>query len=112
MKLVKQFFDSEYETWNMSPEALECAFEILPDVRRIIVAHLYGTPGKMEEIRKIAAEHNALIVEDAAESLGAKYKLSNEWVKTGILGDYNCVSLIGNKVGTVKTNKAIACLAA
>ncbi|QFJ56100.1 DegT/DnrJ/EryC1/StrS family aminotransferase [Pseudobutyrivibrio xylanivorans] len=94
------FIDTEYDTWNMSPEALEKAFEIYPDVKLIIVAHLYGTPGKMEEIRRIADEHGALIVEDAAESLGAKYKLSGKWVETGALGSYNCISFNGNKIIT------------
>lgn len=62
------------------------------------MAHLYGTPGNMEEIKRIADEHGALIVEDAAESLGAKYKLNGEWVETGTLGDYNCISFNGNNV--------------
>lgn len=61
------FIDTEYDTWNMDPKALEKAFEIYPDVKLIVVAHLYGTPGKIEEIRKIADKHGALIVEDAAE---------------------------------------------
>jgi len=94
------FIDTEYDTWNMDPEALKKAFEIYPDVKLIIVAHLYGTPGKAEEIKKIADEHGALIVEDAAESLGAKYKLNGEWVETGNLGDYNCISFNGNKIIT------------
>ncbi len=94
------FIDTEPDTWNMSPEALEKAFELYPDVRLIIVAHLYGTPGKMEEIKRIADEHNALIVEDAAESFGAKYKLNDEWVETGTLGNYNCISFNGNKIIT------------
>ena len=94
------FIDTEYDTWNMDPVALEKAFEIYPDVKLIIVAHLYGTPGKMEEIKKIADAHGALIVEDAAESLGAKYKLNGEWVETGSLGDYNCISFNGNKILT------------
>lgn len=94
------FIDTEEETWNMSPQALEKAFEIYPDVRLIVVAHLYGTPGKMEEIRQIADEHNALIVEDAAESLGAKYKFKGEWIETGTLGDYNAISFNGNKIIT------------
>ena len=92
------FIDTEYDTWNMDPQALEKAFEIYPDVKLIVVAHLYGTPGKMEEIKKIADTHGALIVEDAAESLGAKYKLNGEWVETGALGDYNCISFNGNNV--------------
>jgi dTDP-4-amino-4,6-dideoxygalactose transaminase len=94
------FIDTEPDTWNMSPEALEKAFELYPDVRLIVVAHLYGTPGKMEEIRRIAEAHGALIVEDAAESLGAKYKLNGEWVETGTLGNYNCISFNGNKIIT------------
>ena len=94
------FIDTEYDTWNMSPEALEKAFELYPDVRLIIVAHLYGTPAKMEEIRRIADAHGALIVEDAAESLGAKYKFNGTWVETGNLGDYNCISFNGNKIIT------------
>ena len=94
------FIDTEYDTWNMSPEALEKAFEIYPDVKLVVVAHLYGTPGKMEEIKAICDRHGALIVEDAAESLGAKYCLNGQWVETGSLGDYNAISFNGNKVIT------------
>ena len=94
------FIDTEPDTWNMSPEALEKAFEIYPDVRLVVVAHLYGTPGKMEAIKAICDRHGALIVEDAAESLGAKYRLNGEWVETGALGDYNCISFNGNKIIT------------
>ena len=94
------FIDTEYDTWNMSPEALEKAFELYPDVKLVVVAHLYGTPGKMEEIKAICDQHGALIIEDAAESLGAKYKLNGKWVETGTLGDYNCISFNGNKIIT------------
>ena len=94
------FIDTEYDTWNMNPDALEKAFHLYPDVRLIVLAHLYGTPGKMEEIRKIADAHNAIIIEDAAESLGAKYKLGDKWVETGILGDYSAISFNGNKIIT------------
>ena len=94
------FIDTEADTWNMDPVALEKAFEIYPDVRLIVLAHLYGTPGKVEEIRKIADKYGALIVEDAAESLGAKYKLGDKWCETGSLGDYNCISFNGNKIIT------------
>lgn len=80
------FIDTEYDTWNMNPEALEKAFQLYPDVRLVIIAHLYGTPGKMEEIKAICNKHGALIVEDAAESLGAKYLLNGKWVETGTLG--------------------------
>ncbi len=94
------FIDTEPETWNMCPKALEKAFERYPEVRLIVAAHLYGTPGKMEEIRRIADAHGALIVEDAAESFGAKYLLNGKWVETGSLGDYNCISFNGNKIIT------------
>ena len=94
------FIDTERDTWNMDPAALEKAFEIYPDVKLVVLAHLYGTPGKAEEIKKICDAHGALIVEDAAESLGAKYKLNGEWVETGTLGDYNAISFNGNKVIT------------
>ena len=94
------FIDTERDTWNMDPVALEKAFELYPEVRLIIVAHLYGTPGKMQEIKRIADAHGALIVEDAAESLGAKYQLNGEWVETGTLGNYNCISFNGNKIIT------------
>jgi len=94
------FIDTEYDTWNMSPDALEKAFELYPDVRLVVVAHLYGTPGKMDEIKAICDRHGALIIEDAAESLGARYKSGGRWVETGRLGDYSAISFNGNKVIT------------
>lgn len=94
------FIDTEYDTWNMDPEALKKAFEIYPDVKLVVLAHLYGTPGKIEEIRAICDEHDALIVEDAAESFGAKYLYRGEWKETGAFGDYNCISFNGNKIIT------------
>lgn len=93
---VPVFIDTEYDTWNMCPKALEKAFEIYPEVKVIVVVHLYGTPCKMDEIKAIADEHNAVIVEDAAESFGAKYKGK----QTGSFGDYNCISFNGNKIIT------------
>ena len=90
------FIDTEYDTWNMDPAALEKAFEIYPDVKLIVVAHLYGTPGKIDEIRIIADKHNALIVEDAAESFGATYN----GIQTGEFGDVSVVSMNGNKLIT------------
>ena len=90
------FIDTEYDTWNMDPRALEKAFEIYPDVRLVVVAHLYGTPAKMDEIKRICKAHNALIIEDAAESLGASYKGQ----QTGTFGDYNAISFNGNKIIT------------
>ena len=94
------FIDTEYDTWNMDPEALKKAFEIYPDVKLVVLVHLYGTPCKYEEIKKVCDEHGALIIEDACESLGAKYKLNGKWVETGTLGDYNCISFNGNKIIT------------
>ncbi len=90
------FIDTEYETWNMDPEALEKAFEMYPEVRVVVIAHLYGTPGKIEELKKICDVHNAIIIEDAAESLGATYKGK----QTGTFGTYNCISFNGNKIIT------------
>ena len=90
------FIDSEYDTWNMDPKALKKAFEIYPEVKIVVIAHLYGTPGKIEEINKIIKEHNAVLVEDAAESLGATYKGR----QTGTFGDYNILSFNGNKIIT------------
>lgn len=90
------FIDTELDSWNMSPEALEKAFAIYPDVKLIVLAHLYGTPGKMDEIRRIADTHGALIVEDAAESFGSTYK----GIQTGMFGDYSIISFNGNKVVT------------
>ena len=93
---IPVFIDTEYDTWNMDPKALEKAFEIYPDVKVVAVAHLYGTPGKIDEIKKICDKHNAIIIEDAAESLGATYKGK----QTGTFGKYNCISFNGNKIIT------------
>ena len=94
------FIDTERDTWNMDPEALEKAFEMYPEVKLVVIAHLYGTPGKAEDIKAVCRKHGALIVEDAAESLGALYKMNGEWIETGALGDYNCISFNGNKIIT------------
>lgn len=90
------FIDTEYDTWNMDPAALEKAFEMYPEVRLVVVAHLYGVPGKIEEIQKICKRHQALIVEDAAESFGATYK----GAQTGTFGDVSVISYNGNKIIT------------
>lgn len=90
------FIDSERDTWNMDPVALEKAFEIYPDVRLVVLVHLYGTPAKIDKIREICARHNALLVEDAAESFGASYR----GVQTGSFGDFNAISFNGNKIIT------------
>ena len=94
------FIDTEYDTWNMDPAALEKAFSLYPETRLVVIAHLYGTPAKMNAIKDICDAHGALIVEDAAESLGAKIRLRGKWVETGTLGDYNCISFNGNKIIT------------
>ena len=90
------FIDTEYDTWNMDPIALEKAFELYPDVKTVVVAHLYGTPAKVDEIKRICNAHGATIIEDAAESLGATYK----GVQTGRLGDFSAISFNGNKIIT------------
>lgn len=90
------FIDTEYDTWNMDPVALEKAFELYPEVKLVVVAHLYGTPGKIDEIKNICQKHHAVIIEDAAESLGATYKGK----QTGTFGNYNCISFNGNKIIT------------
>lgn len=90
------FIDTEYDTWNMDPVALEKAFGLYPDVKLVVTAHLYGTPGKIDEIKAVCDKHGALIVEDAAESLGASYKGK----QTGGFGDFNAISFNGNKIIT------------
>ena len=90
------FIDTEYDTWNMDPAALEKAFGIYPEVKLVVAAHLYGTPGKIDELRAVAKAHGALIVEDAAESFGATYKGQ----QTGSFGDFNAISFNGNKIIT------------
>ena len=93
---IPVFIDTEYETWNMDPVALEKAFELYPDVKTVVLVHLYGTPGKIDEIREICSQHGAILIEDAAESLGASYK----GVQTGNFGNYNIISFNGNKIIT------------
>ena len=93
---VPVFIDSEYETWNMDPIALERAFELYPDVKVVVMAHLYGTPAKMDKIKAVCDRHGAIIVEDAAESFGATYKGK----QTGGFGSYNAISFNGNKIIT------------
>lgn len=95
---VPVFIDTEYDSWNMDPEALEKAFEIYPDVKLIVLAHLYGTPGDQKKIREIADRHGALIVEDAAESFGATFL--GEQTGSGKYSDYACISFNGNKIIT------------
>lgn len=90
------FIDSEYETFNMDPEALKKAFEIYPDVKLVVLVNLYGTPAKLDEIKNICKEHGALLIEDAAESMGAKL----HGKMTGAYGDLAILSFNGNKLIT------------
>ncbi len=93
---IAVFVDTEYDTWNMDPVALERAFELYPDVKVVVAANLYGTPAKMDEIVEIAHSHGAIVIEDAAESFGATYKGR----QTGLLGDIGVISGNGNKIIT------------
>lgn len=93
---VPVFIDTEYDTWNMDPAALEKAFALYPEVRAVVAANLYGTPAKLDEIREICRRRGAVLIEDAAESLGATYK----GVQTGTFGTYNAISFNGNKIIT------------
>lgn len=95
-KGVPVFIDEERDTWNMDPEALKKAFEKYPDTKVVVVANLYGTPAKLDEIRAICDAHGAVLVEDAAESLGAT--LNGK--QTGTFGQYNIISFNGNKIIT------------
>ena len=90
------FIDTERETWNMDPAALEKAFTLYPDVKTVVAANLYGTPAKLGEITEICEKHGATLIEDAAESLGASYRGR----MTGIFGKYNAISFNGNKIIT------------
>ena len=90
------FIDTELDTLNMDPAALEKAFELYPEVKHVVVAHLYGTPGKIDELRAVAKKHGAKIVEDAAESFGSTYKGK----QTGTFGDVGIISFNGNKIIT------------
>lgn len=93
---IPVFIDTERDTWNMDPEALERAFQMYPEVKVVVLAHLYGTPAKMKEICDIVQKHNAILVEDAAESMGATYRGR----QTGTFGKFNTVSFNGNKIIT------------
>ncbi len=90
------FIDSEEETWNMDPKALEKAFSLYPNVKAVISANLYGTPAKLEEIAAICKKHHVIFIEDAAESLGATVNGK----QTGLFGDIGIFSFNGNKIIT------------
>ena len=90
------FIDSDYETWNMSPKALEKAFEKYPQVKAVIIVHLYGLSADMDKIVELCKKHKVVLIEDAAESLGTTYKGK----PTGSFGDYGIISFNGNKIIT------------
>ena len=90
------FVDTEYDTWNTDPDALEMAFRLHPEARVVMLADLYGTPAKMDEITEICRRHGATLIEDAAEALGATYRGQ----ACGTFGTYNAISFNGNKIIT------------
>lgn len=97
------FVDTERGTWNMDPEALERAFELHPGAKAVMVAHLYGTPARMDEMVSIAHAHGAVVIEDAAEALGATYRGR----PAGSLGDISVISFNGNKIVTGSSGGAL-----
>lgn len=93
---VPVLIDSEADTWNMDPKALEKAFEKYPEVRVVVLAHLYGTPAKIDELLEVCKKHNAILIEDAAEALSSNYKGQ----ACGTFGEYTILSFNGNKIIT------------
>ena len=102
---VQVFIDSERETWNMDPKALELAFEKYPECKVVMLVHLYGTPAKMDEILEICQRHHAILIEDAAEAFSAEYKD----VKCGAFGKYSVLSFNGNKIITTSGGGMLLC---
>ncbi|MCR4808163.1 MAG: aminotransferase class V-fold PLP-dependent enzyme [Lachnospiraceae bacterium] len=99
------FIDSEGDTWNMDPKALEKAFDKYPQVKAVIAANLYGTPAKLDELKSICNDHGAVFIEDAAESLGSTYKDA----QTGTFGDMGIFSFNGNKIITTSGGGMLYC---
>lgn len=104
-KAIPVFIDSDYETWNMSPEALERAFEKYPDVKAVMPVHLYGLPANMDRIMEICKKNGVPVIEDAAESLGTLY----HGQYTGTFGDYGAFSFNGNKIITTSGGGMLVC---
>ena len=104
-KAIPVFIDSDYEPWNMSPEALERAFEKYPDVKAVMPVHLYGLPANMDRIMEICKKHGVPVIEDAAESLGTLY----HGQYTGTFGDYGAFSFNGNKIITTSGGGMLVC---
>ncbi len=99
------FIDCEEDSWNMDPEALEKAFQKYPEAKVVVLAHLYGSPAKMDEIIAVCQKHNAVLIEDAAEALSATYNGRN----CGTFGEYNIVSFNGNKIITTSSGGMLIC---
>lgn len=99
------FIDSEYETWNMDPNALRKAFETHKKAKAVVVVHLYGNPAKLDEIMSICDEHGAVLIEDAAEALGSTYKGK----KCGTFGKFGALSFNGNKIITTSGGGMLLC---
>ena len=93
---IPVFIDTERESWNMDPIALEKAFEIYPDVKLVVCAELYGFSGDIRKIKEICEAHGALLIEDAAEAMGATW----QGHQCGSFGDYSAISYNGNKIIT------------
>ena len=93
------FIDSERKSWNLDPEALEKAFQLHPEVKHVVVVHLFGTPAMMDEIMDVCERHNAVLIEDAAEALSSFYHGRH----CGTFGKYNAISFNGNKIITASS---------
>lgn len=90
------FIDTEEDSWNMDPESLEKAFEMYPEVKLVVCAELYGFPGRIDRIKEICEKHGAILIEDAAEAMGATLGGN----QCGSFGDYSAISYNGNKIIT------------
>ena len=102
---IPVFIDSERDTWNMSPDALERAFAKYPDTKAVILVHLYGVSAQVDKIAKICKKHNAILIEDAAEALSSEYNGQ----KCGTFGKYGVFSFNGNKIITTSGGGMLLC---
>ena len=93
---IPVFIDTDPASWNMDPDALEKAFEMYPEVKLVVCAELYGFSGNICRIKEICERHGALLIEDAAEAMGATW----ESKQCGSFGDYAAISYNGNKIIT------------
>ena len=102
---IPVFIDTEEGSWNMDPTALEKAFSMYPEVKLVVCAELYGFPGRIDEIKKICEKHGALLIEDAAEAMGATV----DGKQCGSFGDYSAISYNGNKIITGSSGGCLLC---